>query len=103
MISAFITKRKRPRVTTVIGSVSKTRMGFTIAFKQANTNAKIIAVVIFEICTPDKILASTYAMMPEIKRRRMKFMLMGLRCHELNEFARINTHYRTLLFAILYS
>ncbi len=74
IISALITKRKRPRVTTVIGNVRKTNIGFIMAFKQANTNAKIIAVVILEICTPDKILASTYAIIPEIKRRRIKFI-----------------------------
>ena len=59
IISALITKRKRPKVTTVIGKVSNTNIGFIIAFRQARTNAKIIAVVISEMCTPDNILAST--------------------------------------------
>ena len=86
IISAFITKRKRPSVKTVIGSVSKTKIGFIMAFKQAKTNAKMMAVVILEMCTPVKILASTYAIIPEINRRRMKFMLLDLSCHELNEF-----------------
>ena len=59
IISALITKRKRPKVTTVIGNVSKTNIGFTIAFKQASTKAKIMAVVISDICTPDNILDKT--------------------------------------------
>jgi len=49
IISALITKRKRPSVITVIGRVSKTKIGLTIAFKQASTKANIIAVVIFEM------------------------------------------------------
>jgi len=49
IISALITKRKRPSVITVIGRVSKTKIGLTIAFKQASTRANIIAVVIFEM------------------------------------------------------
>ena len=44
IIKAFITKRKRPRVTRVIGRVIRIRMGFTIAFKIANTIATMIAV-----------------------------------------------------------
>ena len=45
IIAAFITKRKSPSVTIVMGSVRKISIGFIIAFKQASTNAKIIAVV----------------------------------------------------------
>ena len=74
IISALITKRKSPNVTTVMGSVRKTNIGFITAFKQANTNAKIIAVPKSEIWTPDKILDKTYAMMPDIKSRKMKFI-----------------------------
>ena len=46
---AFITKRKSPSVTMVMGNVRKTKIGFKIAFKNANTNAKISAVPILEI------------------------------------------------------
>ena len=59
IIRAFITKRKSPNVTTVIGKVSKTKIGLIMALRQANTRANIMAVVIFEICTPDKIFEST--------------------------------------------
>jgi hypothetical protein len=44
MIRAFITKRKSPKVTSVIGNVNNIRMGFTIALSTANTIATIIAV-----------------------------------------------------------
>ena len=93
IMSALITKRKRPKVTTVIGNVSKTNIGFTIAFKQAKTKAKIMAVVISDMCTPDNILASTYAMMPEINRRRIKFMFICLDVRRLNKFAKIKPHF----------
>lgn len=44
IINTFITRRKIPRVRTVIGSVSMINIGFTIAFKIASTKAKINAV-----------------------------------------------------------
>lgn len=39
----FIIKRNNPNVTIVMGKVSITRSGLTIAFKKARTSAKIIA------------------------------------------------------------
>jgi hypothetical protein len=51
MISTFITNKKIPRVTSVMGSVRITRIGFTMAFKNASTSAKINAVVKDSICT----------------------------------------------------
>ena len=49
MITALITNRKRPRVKIVIGSVSKTRMGFNKVLKMARTIANTIAVHIESI------------------------------------------------------
>jgi hypothetical protein len=43
----------------VIGKVRKIKIGFTMAFKKASTNAKIIATPILSICTPDNILDKT--------------------------------------------
>lgn len=57
-IKALITRRKTPRVTNVTGIVRITRMGFTIAFKIANTKAKSAAVFISAILTPERILGS---------------------------------------------
>ena len=59
IISALITKRKSPNVITVIGKVSKTKIGFITAFRHAKTRAKMMAVVMFEICTPVKIFERT--------------------------------------------
>ena len=42
----LITNKKRPKVIMVSGRVSKIINGFTIKLSTANTNAKIIAVVI---------------------------------------------------------
>ncbi len=39
MITAFITSKKSPKVTTVIGMVSMVKIGFTIVFKKASTTA----------------------------------------------------------------
>ena len=41
----LITKRKRPKVIIVRGSVKRTNNGFRIKLRTAKTNAKIIAVV----------------------------------------------------------
>lgn len=39
MMTAFITSKKSPNVTTVIGMVSMVNIGFTMVFKKANTTA----------------------------------------------------------------
>lgn len=45
IIRTFITKRKRPSVISVSGSVNITRSGLTMALRTASTSAKIKAVV----------------------------------------------------------
>lgn len=55
MITALITNKKRPSVTRVTGMVSKTRMGFTIALSNPNTNENIIAVLKSAMLTPSSI------------------------------------------------
>lgn len=45
IIKTFITSKKIPSVRMVIGKVSIIKIGFTIAFKKARTNEKIIAVM----------------------------------------------------------
>jgi hypothetical protein len=42
---AFIINRKRPIVSMVTGNVNNISNGFTIAFKAANANAKMMAVL----------------------------------------------------------
>ena len=46
-VIALITIKKKPKVTTVIGSVIKIKNGFTNTFKTANIILAIIAVCIF--------------------------------------------------------
>ena len=46
MMSILMTNRKRPSVKMVIGMVSKTKIGFTIALSKPNTSATIIAVYV---------------------------------------------------------
>lgn len=45
MIKALITNKNNPNVRMVIGKVRIIKMGFKMAFKNANTAATIIAVV----------------------------------------------------------
>lgn len=45
IMMTFMTNRKRPRVTMVIGRVNIISNGLTIAFSTANTKAKIMAVM----------------------------------------------------------
>lgn len=54
MIKAFITNRNRPKVKTVIGSVKRIKMGFTIMFKKPRTKATITDVANPSIATPDR-------------------------------------------------
>lgn len=73
---AFIANKNKPSVTTVTGKVRKTKIGFTIASNKDNTTAKINAVKILSICTPDNILESTNAMSAEKQILIMLFILM---------------------------
>lgn len=57
MIHPLITRRNRPKVTMVIGIVITTRIGFTIALKNAKTNAVIKALPKEATSTP----GNTYA------------------------------------------
>lgn len=43
MINAFITNKKKPKVKNVIGIVKIVKIGFTTAFKKANTTATKMA------------------------------------------------------------
>jgi len=43
IIRAFMTSRKSPKVTMVMGMVKIIKIGFTIAFNKASTTATIIA------------------------------------------------------------
>jgi hypothetical protein len=76
IIPALITKRKRPSVMIVRGSVRKMIMGFTIEFKMASTIARMIAVQKVSICTPLKIYESPKAMI-EVTTMRMRNFISG--------------------------
>jgi hypothetical protein len=52
MISIFITSRKRPKVSTVIGIVNRINIGFIKLFNRPSTAATIMAVTVPLICTP---------------------------------------------------
>lgn len=45
MINAFIISRNKPNVTTVIGKVNTTNIGFTNRFNTDSTTATIMAVI----------------------------------------------------------
>lgn len=55
---ALITRRNKPKVTMVTGSVSSTKTGFTIKFKTAKTKATIIAVTYPATLTPGRNFAN---------------------------------------------
>ena len=59
IITAFITKINKPKVTIVAGSVKKINKGLTIIFNKEITTATIIADVYPATEIPGKILAKT--------------------------------------------
>jgi hypothetical protein len=71
---ALITSKKSPRVTSVIGKVSNIRIGFTMAFKIANTMASTMAVQKVSMCTPLKIYDKPKATIEVTMIRMIKFI-----------------------------
>jgi len=55
MMSIFITRRKSPKVSTVMGIVSRINIGFIKLFNRPSTAATKIAVTVPLICTPGNI------------------------------------------------
>jgi len=55
MMSIFITSRKRPKVSTVMGMVNSIKIGFIKLFNKPSTAATIMAVTVPLICTPGNI------------------------------------------------
>jgi len=52
IIAAFMTNRKKPKVTTVIGNVKNTKIGFTNIFRRINRMETKIAIDISVTSTP---------------------------------------------------
>ena len=69
----------------VNGSVSIISIGLTIIFRMASTNAKIIAVYIVSICTPDNTLDNAYANNAVINKRIINLI-------NKNFVSRLNDH-----------
>jgi len=79
IIRTFITKRKRPNVIIVIGSVKITIRGFTIALRRASTSAKIMAVVKLFITTcGSKSFDNTYTATAVISKLIMNLIIIIL-------------------------
>lgn len=76
MIKAFITNRNRPRVITVIGKVSMTRIGFKMAFKSAKTMATMMAPVKPATSTPGRNFAKTTTATAVSKILMISFMFI---------------------------
>ena len=72
--SVFTTKRNKPRVTIVKGSVSIIKIGFTNTFNTANINANTSAVQKVSTCIPFNTLAKPKATRAVMKMRNKKFM-----------------------------
>jgi len=72
---ALMTNKKRPKVKIVIGSVRIIKIGFTIAFRNPNTAATIIAVVKLITSTPGKKFAKTKTAMAVSKILKSKFII----------------------------
>ncbi len=68
---ALMTKIKIPRVSMVIGSVSKIRNGRTSAFKIPKMNAATTAVMNPSTCIPG-IIYATSSSVPAVKNSRIK-------------------------------
>jgi hypothetical protein len=78
IMAALITRRKNPSVTNVNGSVSKIRIGLTIAFRSASTMAKMIAAQNVSICIPERICDNPNAITDVTIMRIRKFMVQFL-------------------------
>lgn len=78
IITAFITNKNSPNVTTVTGIVSTVRIGFTTAFKNANATDTKAAVKKLSTATPGKKLATTNTAIADTISRNKK--LMPQRC-----------------------
>lgn len=86
MMIALITKRKRPNVRMVAGSVSNINNGFTSASSIASTKATTMAVKKFEMSTPGRISARKKAFTAIIKTLNKKFTALYLRLNVLHPF-----------------
>jgi len=81
IIRALITRRKRPKVSTVTGSVKISKIGFTKILSNAKIAATTRAVKKSETSTPPKILDNTRTMIAvriSCKRVFMKVKLKHL-------------------------
>lgn len=77
MISALMTNKNNPSVTTVIGSVKIIKIGFTIAFNNPKTIATIMADVKVTSLTPGRKYDKINTARAVSKIRRMRFMVFG--------------------------
>lgn len=90
IIMALITKRNKPRVTMVAGSVKKINKGLTNIFNKEIIRATIIADTQPATSTPGKILAKTMTAKAVNKIFKKLFMLLNfkflksLRNHVIN-------------------
>ena len=76
IIQALMTKRNKPRVTMVIGKVRITRIGFKMAFNNANTTATIMAPVNPATSTPGSSFAKTTTATAVSKILMIRFMVV---------------------------
>jgi hypothetical protein len=71
---ALMIKRKRPRVTMVIGRVRMTSMGFTKKFRTLSTMATMIAVIMESTPTPGRTYESMITASAFNKSLRINFI-----------------------------
>jgi len=92
IIMALMTSRKNPKVTIVIGIVSKTRTGFTIEFINARTAATMMAVNTPSKWTPGRSSEETItasALTMSWVRNFMQDNLSGVKVNENPFFGKI--------------
>lgn len=76
MMQALMTSKNNPRVTTVIGKVRMTKMGFKRAFNNPKTMATIMAPVNPATLTPGRTLAKMMTATAVSKRRMIRFIFI---------------------------
>lgn len=79
MINAFITNKNNPMVKKVIGIVKIVKMGFTTAFKKANTTATRMADRKLLISIPGKSLAVMITATADINMFTINFTTQNYR------------------------
>lgn len=85
IIMVLMTSKNKPKVSSVIGKVKKTSIGFTMAFRKARTAATITAIIMFSTYTPGRIFETISIASVEMINLLMKLIRCSLTKNEFQK------------------